>query len=248
MTTLDLSFVRSQFGAFQEPSLAGRIHAENAGGTYACDQVIHQLNTFYRETKVQPYYLFESSVRGGKQMDAAYASMARYLNANEDEVSFGPSTSCNTYVLAQAVREGLVTGDEIIVTNQDHETNTGVWRRLADSGATIREWKVDENGSLNLADLEQLLGPRTKLVVFPHCSNIVAQVNPVAAIAAKAHEAGAMVVCDGVSYCGHGLPDTKAMGADVYLFSTYKTYGPHQGVMRLQRQANPNHIQWGNRL
>jgi selenocysteine lyase/cysteine desulfurase len=235
--SLDVSFARSQFGAFREPSLAGQIHAENAGGTFACDQVIKQLNTFYRETKVQPYYLFDASVRGGQQMDAAYASMASYLNANEEDVSFGPSTSCNTYVLSQAIREGLVPGDEIIVTNQDHETNTGVWRRLEESGAKVREWQVNKDGLLDVADLEQLLSSKTKLLAFPHCSNVVAHVNPVAEIAAKAHEAGALVVCDGVSYCGHGLPDTKALGADVYMFSTYKTYGPHQGVMVVQPDA-----------
>jgi selenocysteine lyase/cysteine desulfurase len=237
LASLDVSFARSQFGAFQEPSLQGKIHAENAGGTYACNQVVRQLNKFYRETKVQPYYLFEASVEGGQKMDEAYASMARYLNANEDEVSFGPSTSCNTYVLAQAVREGLVPGDEVIVTNQDHETNTGVWRRLADSGAKVREWQVNEDGLLDVADLENLLSSNTKLLAFPHCSNLVAHVNPVAQIAAVAHEAGALVVCDGVSFCGHGLPDTKAMGADVYMFSTYKTYGPHQGVMVVQPEA-----------
>jgi selenocysteine lyase/cysteine desulfurase len=232
---LDVSYCRSQFPAFQEPALQGQIHAENAGGTYACEQGIHRLGHFYRELKVQPNYKFDASVQGGRKMDESYASMARYLNVDQDDLSFGPSTSCKTYVLAHALRAGLISGDEIIVTNQDHETNTGVWRRIAtESGATVREWRVNpSNGMLCLDDLEQLLSSKTRLVAFPHCSNIVAHVNPVAEIAVKAHEAScgkALVVCDGVSYCGHGLPNCSLLGADIYMFSTYKTFGPHQGV------------------
>src|SRR3546814_8614195 len=74
-----------------------------------------------------------------------------------------------------------------------------------------------------------------KLVAFPHCSNIVAHLNPVAEICARAHAAGAVTCVDGVSYAPHGLPDVTALGADIYLFSLYKTYGPHQGLMVARR-------------
>ena len=165
-------------------------------------------------------------------MDDSYQRIAAYLNVHPDEVNFGPSTTQNVYVLAQAFFANWSAGDEIVVTNQDHEANGGAWRRLAARGITVREWQVDPvTGLLNIDDLDKLLSGKTRLVVFPHCSNIVAHVNPVAEICALAHSAGAKALVDGVSYAAHGFPDIPALGADVYLFSLYKTYGPHQGLM-----------------
>ncbi|WP_394850459.1 aminotransferase class V-fold PLP-dependent enzyme [Pendulispora brunnea] len=229
---LDVDFVRKQFPAFDEPSLKGQAFFENAGGSYACAHVIRRLETYYRRLKVQPYYPFRTSTEAGAWMDAAYARLAEYLGVDTDEVHLGPSTSQNTYVLAQAFREMLKPGDEIVVTNQDHEANGGVWRRLAAGGITVKEWRVDaENGALDPSQLDELLTERTRLVAFPHCSNIVAYVNPVAEITAKAHAVGAVTVVDGVSWAPHGLPDVKELGADAYVFSLYKVYGPHQGAM-----------------
>ena len=174
MTTLDTNFVRSQFPAFSESSLEGFAHFENAGGSFACGQVIDSLHRYYRETKVQPYYGFKPSHSAGEQMDRARQRMAEWLNVATDEVHFGPSTSQNTYVVAQALRQHLEPGDEVIVTNQDHEANVGVWRRLESEGMIIREWQVDpESAELELADLEALLNERTSVVAFTHCSNIV---------------------------------------------------------------------------
>ena len=235
--TLDLDFVRSQFPAFSEPSLKNTSFFENAGGSYACTQVITRLDRFFRETKVQPYGRYEASARAGEEMDSAYDRLAAYLNVDSDEVHIGPSTSQNTYVLAQAFKGILAEGDEIIVTNQDHEANSGAWRRLADQGITVREWSVDtETGMLDLNTLDTLLTDRTRLVTFPHSSNIVAHVNPVAAVAAKAHAVGAYVAADGVSHASHGFPDIQAIGVDVYFLSLYKTYGPHQGLMVIRRE------------
>lgn len=239
MTPFDLEFVRQQFPAFGEPSLEGFAHFENAGGSYACRQVIDRLDRFYRETKVQPYYAFEPSRRGGELMDGAKQRMAAWLNVGADEVHFGPSTSANSYVLAQALRQQLEPGDEVIVTNQDHEANVGAWRRLADSGITVREWRVDpETGELDPADLDALLGERTRAVAFTHCSNVVASINPVRALCDRVHAAGAIAIVDGVSFAPHGLPDIPALGADIYFFSLYKVYGPHLGVMYLRRELN----------
>ena len=164
-------------------------------------------------------------------MDSSYPSFAAYLGVQPDEVYFGPSTTQNTYVLAQAFRDSLKAGDEIIVTNQDHEANSGAWRRLAEYGVTVKEWQVDTEGRLHVEDLKNLLSEKTKIVAFPHCSNIVGEINPVREIAELVHGVGAVAVVDGVSYAGHGFPDVAELGADIYLFSTYKTYGPHQGVM-----------------
>ena len=239
MTKLDVNFVRSQFPAFSEPSLQGFAHFENAGGSYACGQVVDRLNHYYRETKVQPYYGFEPSSKAGEQMDQARSRMATWLNVGADEVHFGPSTSQNTYVVAQALRQHLQPGDEIIVTNQDHEANIGVWRSLEADGVVIREWPVNPaSAELDASDLDRLLNDHTRVVAFTHCSNIVGSMHPVREWTDKIHAAGAIAIVDGVSYAPHGLPDVDALGADIYLLSLYKVYGPHLGVMVMRGAVN----------
>ena len=165
-------------------------------------------------------------------MDASYTRMADYLNVEPTEVHFGPSTTQNIYVLANAMRPMWQHDDDIIVSCQDHEANAGAWRRLQDRGIRIKEWHVNsETGLLELDDLKKLLGKRTKMVAFPHCSNVIGHINPVEEISQLAHKNGALSVVDGVGYAPHGFPDLKTLGADIYLFSLYKTFGPHLGLM-----------------
>ncbi len=247
---LDIDFVRGQFPAFAETSLQGQAFFENAGGSYTCKPVIDRLTRYYHSRKVQPYAPYPASQLAGAEMDEARSRLAAMMGVETEELSFGPSTTGNTYVLAQAFRQHLKPGDAIIVTNQDHEANTGPWRRLADSGIDVREWTIDPStGHLPLERLQALLDERVKLVCFPHCSNVVAEVNPVAEIAAMAHDVGAVICVDGVSYAPHGLPDVGALGADIYLFSAYKTYGPHQGLMVIRRELGmrlPNQAHYFN--
>ena len=237
MTQLDSKFIRSQFPAFEESSLNGWGFFENAGGSYTCQQVIARLNDYYRQTKVQPYYNYLASQKAGAAMDESYRQLAAYLNVSEDEVHFGPSTTQNLYVLAHAFRELWNEGDEIILSNQDHEANAGFWRRLEKTGIVVKEWCIDpETGRLNPKDLDTLLSNKTKLLAFPHCSNIIGHTNPVAKIVAKAKTADVCVIVDGVSHAPHGLPDIGALGVDVYLFSLYKTWGPHLGLMTIKKE------------
>ncbi|MDU8944360.1 aminotransferase class V-fold PLP-dependent enzyme [Ovoidimarina sediminis] len=232
---LDIRFVRGQFPAFSEKSLKGLAHFENAGGSYACGPVIDRLTRFYKKRKMQPYGPSKPSARGGAEMDEARRRLAAMLNVAENELHFGPSTTQNTYVLARAFAGAMRPGEAIIVTNQDHEANSGPWRRLAEAGIEVREWRmVPETGHLHIADLTALLDERVRLVCFPHCSNVVGEINDVAAIVDLVHAAGAFACVDGVSFAPHGLPDVGALGADIYLFSAYKTYGPHQGIMTIR--------------
>ncbi|MEM9350660.1 MAG: aminotransferase class V-fold PLP-dependent enzyme, partial [Pseudomonadota bacterium] len=232
----------AQFPAFAEPSLRDQAFFENAGGSYACRYVIWRLNRFYKERKVQPYGAFPASYTGGREMDEACERLARALGVMPEELSIGPSTTANTYVLAQAFRQWLSPGSAIIVTNQDHEANSGPWRRLAQDGIEVREWRMRDDGHLDTDDLEPLLDGTT-LLCFPHCSNVVGEINNVAAICRLAKRAGVFTCVDGVSYAPHGLPNVRKLGADIYLFSAYKTYGPHQGIMTIKRElghALPN--------
>ncbi len=245
---LDIDFIRSQFPAFSEPSLDGWAFFENAGGSYACKQVINLLTEYYTRTKVQPYYGYPASATAGELMDAAYSKMAAYLNVEAAEVHFGPSTTQNVYVLANAMRPMWEDGDEIIVSCQDHEANAGAWRRLGDRGMKVVEWHVNaDTGLLHVEDLKNLFSDRTKMVAFPHCSNVIGYINPVKEISRLAHEYGALCVVDGVGWAPHGFPDLKELEVDIYLFSSYKTYGPHLGVMYVRdalmsRLENQSHF------
>lgn len=233
---LDLPFVRSQFPAFSEPSLEGWAFFENAGGSYPCQQVIKGLTDFYSKCKVQPYYPYPASKRSGDFMDASYKRMAAYLNVEASEIHFGPSTTQNVYVLANAMRPMWLDGDEIIVSNQDHEANAGAWRRLEKRGIKVVEWSVDKaTGVLDLSDLKELISNRTRMLAFPHCSNVIGHINPVKEISEMAKAYGALCVVDGVAYAPHAFPDLKNLGADIYLFSLYKTFGPHLGLMYVNK-------------
>ncbi|MEM7736949.1 MAG: aminotransferase class V-fold PLP-dependent enzyme [Deinococcota bacterium] len=231
-TTLDLAFVRSHFPAFEDAEAANWAFFENAGGSYMAKQVIDKLNHYNTATRVQPYAGYGPSALAGEVMDESHNVFAEMLGVQPDEVILGPSTSINTYVLARAVLATLSPGDEVIITNQDHEANVGAWWRLQEDGITVKTWQVDPaTGLLAEDDLVALLTDKTKLVAFTHCSNIAAQVQDVARLAKLVHDAGARVVVDGVSYAPHGLPDIAALGVDAYVFSLYKTYGPHLGLM-----------------
>lgn len=250
MPALDLDFIRAQFPAFAHPETGRWAMCENAGGSYAPRQVIDKLHHFMTATKVQPYWSFAPSAEAGRAMDRSLELLTRAINADPGEVMLGPSTSMNTYVLAHALRAELASGDEIVVTNQDHEANVGAWRRLAhgNSGIVVREWGVDrETGRLDPAGLDRLLGPRTRLVMMTQCSNVVGEIHDIAAIAKKVHAAGARLAVDAVSYAPHMLADMKALDADFYYLSLYKVFGPHQGLLfvkraHLERIANQGHF------
>ena len=101
-------------------------------------------------------------------MDESYRRIAEYLNVGEDEIHFGPSTSQNVYVLANALRPMWEDGDQIIVSCQDHEANAGAWRRLEQRGIVVTEWHIDEtSGQLSVGELDKLITPRTKMIAFP---------------------------------------------------------------------------------
>ena len=180
-------------------------------------------------------------------MDKATELFAKMINVNKDEIIIGASTTMNMYVLSNAMRHLLKPGDEVIVTNQDHEANVGAWRRLKEHGAVIKEWKINsENAELEITDLESLLSDRTKIVAVTHCSNIVGSMNDLKSITKLVHQYDAYVIGDGVSYAPHGFPDVRDLDVDFYAFSLYKTYGPHLGLLYgkkeiLDQLPNQNH-------
>ena len=244
---LDINFVRSQFPAFNDPLCKDWSFFENAGGSYVPKTVIDRLSYFMISTKVQPYAEYPMSKIAGNQMDEATKFFANMINAKENEILIGGSTSINLYVLSNALKKILKFGDEIIVTNQDHEANISPWRRLQDSGFVIKEWQLNKNNAeLEIEDFEKLLTEKTKIVAVTHCSNIVGSVNNLKKISELAHAKGAIVIGDGVSFAPHGFPNVKDLGVDFYTFSLYKTYGPHLALLYgkeeiLKKLPNQNH-------
>ena len=223
--SLDLDYVKSQFPAFNDPLSSKWTFFENAGGSYVPKNVISHLNKFMISTKVQPYAEFETSHIAGNNMDKATKLFAEMINANKDEIVIGSSTTMNMYVLSNALKNLLSPGDEIIVTNQDHEANIGAWRRLKENGNIIKEWKINpKTAELEISELKKLLSKKTKIVAVTHCSNIVGSINNLKEIAELVHENNAYIVGDGVSYAPHGFPDVKDLDIDFYTFSLYKTY------------------------
>jgi cysteine desulfurase family protein (TIGR01976 family) len=236
MTDLDVAFCRGHF-----PALDGDwVFLENAGGTLVPDQVIARLNTYNRENQVQPGEGYPPSDQAAVRIAEGQAALAALINAEIGEIVIGPSTSSNVYILSHALRPLLAPGDEIVVTNQDHEANNGAWRRLEATGIVVREWKFDpETEDLELEDLLPLLNDKTKLVCFNHCSNIAGMFRDVKAITAAVHEAGALVCVDGVAAVPHRRVDVKALDVDFYLYSPYKIFGPHMGVLYGRRDLLP---------
>ena len=247
MPELDIDYVRAQFPAFSDPLSAKWSFFENAGGSYVPINVIERLNHFMTSTKVQPYAEFDTSAIAGDNMDRATNLFAEMINANNDEIIIGGSTTMNMYVLSNAMRSLLKPGDEVIVTNQDHEANVGAWRRLSEHGMVVKEWQINsESAELEIDDLKNLLSKKTRIVAVTHCSNIVGSINDLKSIAKLVHEYDAYIVGDGVSYAPHGFPDVQDLDVDFYAFSLYKTYGPHLGLLYGKKEIldtlpNQNH-------
>lgn len=236
---LDLDWVRSQFPAYDAGNpLADLAFFEAAGGSFPARATVERLTRFYTEHKVQPGHPYPAAQTAFEEMEGSYRRLADWMGVTADEVLVGPSTTANTYTLAGALREILGPGDAVVVTDQAHEANAGPYDRLADVGIDVRTWAVDPTtGALDLAGLEMVLDPDVAVVAFPQTSNLLGDPMDVAPVCDLAHDAGALAIVDGVATAPHGLPWVDDTGADIYLFSSYKTFGPHQGVMVVRSDA-----------
>jgi cysteine desulfurase family protein (TIGR01976 family) len=230
---LDLESLRAEF-----PALANDcVYLDNAGGSQVLRRVADRVRDYLLTSSVQLGASYAESQSAGVKVLDARRSVAELINApHDDEVVMGGSTTSLMFLLTQALLPGIKPGDEIIVTNSDHEANIGGWMRLKAAGAVVRIWEVNNDTlTLDLADLDSLLTPRVKWVAITHASNILGTVNPVRDIATRVHAAGARLCVDAVAYAPHRLIDVQASGADVYVFSFYKVFGPHYAVLWIQR-------------
>ena len=241
--SVNIDFVRGQFPGLGEWALF-----ENAGGTLVPQSVIERIGAYMTDTQVQPGAEYEASALATKRLQTSQQLIADMINASPEEIVIGPSTTMNIYVLAHALWSWFRPGDEIIVTNLDHEANSGAWRRLAELGVIVKEWLMDpKTAELEIERLADLLSERTRLVCFTQCSNITGSINDAAAIIRMVHDAGALACVDAVAFAPHRALDVKALDVDFYLFSTYKLYGPHLGILygkreHLLRTRGQNHF------
>lgn len=231
---LDLDFVRKQF-----PALDGEwTFFDNAGGSQTLSTVVDLVREFLLGRNVQLGASYGVSQRASEAVDAGVQAIATMTGVDPGEVVFGPSTTQLLNNLAVALAPSLSPGDEVIVTDADHEANVGCWTRLAERGVEIKIWSYDRDTfRLDLGALEQLMGPRTKLVCVGHVSNILGTIHPIADIARVVHGGGAKLVVDGVAFAPHRAVDVHALDADFYVFSLYKVYAPHVAALCGKRDA-----------
>ncbi|WP_137130085.1 cysteine desulfurase-like protein [Rhizobium sp. FY34] len=226
---LDLDFVRSQF-----PGLArGWTYFDNAGGSQILQGALDRINTFLIEKNVQIGGSYEVSQDAARALlEARTAAMHLVNAARPEEIVFGNSTTQLLQNLARAMHSQLSPGDEIIITIADHESNIGPWDRLQERGIVVNVWPLNtQTLTLDLADLEPLMSDRTRLVCVTHSSNILGSIHPIREIADFVHARGAKICVDAVAYAPHRAVDVQAFDADYYVFSLYKTYGPHYALM-----------------
>ncbi len=240
---LDLEFVRASF-----PGLSSDwILLDNAGGSQVLATVADRVRDYLLTTSVQTGATYEPSRRASERISAGAAAVAELFGADRDEIVLGGSSTQLLQNLARSLGADLGPGDEVIVSDGDHEANITPWLRLAERGVKVIWWETDaETLELEPARLSELLTERTRLVCLTQVSNLLGTIHPIAEIARRTHEAGARLVVDGVAFAPHRRVDVRAFGADFYVASLYKIFGPHCAALYVQRDAlaaaaNVNH-------
>lgn len=241
---LDLPFARSQFPALAE----GFTFLDNAGGSQTLRAVADRVRDYLLSSNVQLGATYEVSRRAYERVQAGVGAAATLIGADPGEVVLGSSATQLLVNLSRAMEEQLGPGDEIVVTHADHEANISPWLRLAGRGVEVKIWRLrPDTLELDLADLDVLMTPRTRLVCFTQATNILGTIHPVAEITRFVHERGARVCVDGVAYAPHRLIDVHALDVDFYVLSLYKVFGPHLGLLYGKREhllelSNINHL------
>ncbi|HET9520121.1 MAG TPA: cysteine desulfurase-like protein [Candidatus Limnocylindrales bacterium] len=235
MTAFDVAALRQRFPALSVED-GGRpiAYFDGPGGTQVPDTVIDAVARYYRESNANAGGAFLTSRRSDAIVDEAHLAMADMLAAADpSEIKFGPNMTSLTLHVSRSIAATFDPGDEIVLTGLDHHGNIDPWLGVArDRGLTVRVWEPRlDDCTLHLDDLEPLLGPRTRLVAFGWASNAVGTINPVAEIVRRAHSAGAWTYVDAVHAAPHLPIDVREIDTDFLACSTYKFFGPHQGVL-----------------
>lgn len=232
---LDMEAVRRHFPGLSQ----GYLLFDNAGGSQTLEGVARRIGDYLCATNVQLGASYGLSRLSSERVAAGVRGVSTLFGeVDEHEIVLGSSSTQLIFNLVSALSLGLREGDEVIVSNVDHEANIGAWRKLSARGVVVREWAVNpETLALSPEALDGLLNERTKWVAVTHCSNIIGTIHNLAEMAKRVHACGARLFVDGVAYAPHAPVDVHALGVDGYVFSLYKVYGPHMGAMWLKREV-----------
>jgi len=228
--SLDAQWVRAHFPSVQN---SDTIFFDNPGGTQVAQSVMDAVREYYLTANANHGGMFPTSHRSDKFIHRAREAFADFLNApSPDEIVFGPNMTTLTFSIARALGRWLNAGDEIIVTQLDHDANIAPWAALEERGVVIKRADIHtDDCTLDMADFEKQLSNKTRLVAVGLASNAVGTLNPVRTIADLAHMAGAFVYADAVAYAPHFPLDVQELGVDFLACSAYKFYGPHLGIL-----------------
>ncbi len=226
---MDITFVRNQFPALKN----NFVFMDNAGGSQALGTIVDRINEYFLNHNVQLGASYEVSAKAGEKLAQVMEKLAGFINAKSPkEIIVGPSSTMLLRILSICISKKWKQGDEVIVTNSDHEANVSCWTDLKEKGIVVKIWKVNPDSlEFDLNELRNLITSRTKLVAMVHASNVLGTINPISEVAKIVHDAGALLCVDGVAYAPHRLVDVQRLDVDFYVFSTYKVYGPHLSIM-----------------
>ena len=232
---MDLSALRDRFPALKQRDEAGRsyVYFDGPGGTQVPQTVIDAMANYFEQANANCGGPFITSRRNDEIMSQARIAMADFLNAgSEREIIFGANMTTLTFNLSRTIGRMLKPGDEIIVTQLDHDANISPWLALEEKGIVIKwaDFNV-KDCRLDIDHLSSLLSPKTRLVAVGYASNAVGTINPIKKIAAMAHAVKAMVWVDAVHFAPHGAIDVQNIDCDFLVCSAYKFFGPHVGVL-----------------
>ncbi len=237
-TALDLARVRAQFPSLSQ-TVAGQpaVFLDGPGGTQVPQRVIDAISGYLKTSNANTHGAYATSQRTDAVVDNARAAMADFFGSDPDEVVFGPNMTTLTFAISRSIGRELGPGDEILLTHLDHDANVSPWRALEERGVNIRFVDINEGDcTLNLADLEQKISTRTRVVAVGYASNAVGTINDVTEIVRLAHKKGALVYIDAVHYAPHGPIDVRALDCDFLVCSSYKFFGPHMGILYGKRE------------
>jgi cysteine desulfurase family protein (TIGR01976 family) len=228
--TLDTTAIRKQFPALKREV----VFLDNPAGTQVAQRVLDRMVEYLIECNANHGGAPATSRQSDALVDASRAAMADFLNASRpEEIVFGPSMTSLTFNLSRSIARTLNPGDEIVVTNLDHDANITPWVMIAEEHGCKIRW-VDfhvEDGTLDLEGLQVALESKPRLVAVVYASNSLGTINPVKKIVEMAHDVGALVYVDAVQYAPHGPLDMQELGCDFLVCSAYKFFGPHVGVL-----------------
>lgn len=210
---------------------------DGPGGSQPPQPVIDAVAGHLRSSMANLDGAFATSRETDVVVERAREAAADLVGASPDEVAFGANMTTLNFQLAHAVARTLSPGDEIVVTALDHDANVSPWLIVArDHDLVVRTAPMrTADGTLDMAALEGLIGPRTRVVAFPLASNALGTIPDARRIATAAHGVGALAWADAVHYAPHRRIDRDALGLDVLLCSPYKIFGPHLGLAAIRR-------------